>query len=208
MGWGLTNITLGQMFVGNQINLNANGYVVGCQGVMFQGNNINSMNLWFYGGTATKPNLIFDNTCNGFGGGAETTLTIVDRGNSVLHWNNFSLNDLTGDHLMMYATNPPVLADAANLQLSHTNSFMLVDSNAVGSFYLFANHGTGTLLAYPIQMANGDGNGLTNGNLNTWTNSGWTTTTNGTAPSDGATIKAWMNVTNNSGKLGKVPVYY
>jgi len=50
--------------------------------------------------------------------------------------------------------------------------------------------------------------GVFTGNGDRITNTGVTITTNATLPVNASTIRAWMNVTNDQGKVGKIPVYY
>lgn len=56
----------------------------------------------------------------------------------------------------------------------------------------------------------GDYSGTINfvGHIGAVTNNGLTTLTNATLPGTPGTIAAWVNVTNNLGKVGKIPVYY
>lgn len=154
IGWALTNITLGEVFTGNQIQLNADGYVSNCRGIVFENNHITHVNMWFVQGSSAFPNFVFNNTCDGFGGGLQNTLSILDRDNSCLHWNNSSYLDGTGDYFVGYATNfPSAVGGAASAGLSHTNSFSIVDSNATGNFYFSANHGTAARVDYFIGVS-------------------------------------------------------
>lgn len=149
-GFAITNITTGELFVGNQINANGSvGFISASKGVRVSNNRISAGNLYVAQGNANGPNFIDNNNGDSYGTGAGP-FTVLDYDGSARHYNNMGITDQTGDGMLLYATNFPAIGNG--FDMPETNVFSLVNSNGTSDIWFAINPGTGTRLDQPIAL--------------------------------------------------------
>lgn len=150
-GFGITNVISGEIIIGNQFNANTDvGFIHASRGVNLSFNHIASGNLWVVQGSANTRNYVWFNNADGFGGGSGATFTVLDFDGTASHGMNNSILDSTGDGFIFYGTNMPGIA--VQQELTHTNSFSLINSNATSDMWIAINDGSGTRVDQPIAL--------------------------------------------------------
>lgn len=106
----------------------------------------------------------------------------------------------SGNGVALTGTNGIIQFPAYGYPAGPTNYF-------VGTYLVNTNPGTGDYTSFDMQKQHrvSTGSSTANGVINT--GDGWAGTTNSSAPGDATTIKAWVNYTNSTGGVFKMPLY-